>query len=73
VAGVGKMPYRIFLSFNAIGGILWVSLALFSGYFFGNIPFVKNNFSTVILGIIVVSLLPVAFTYMKSKLNAKNT
>jgi membrane-associated protein len=67
VAGVGSMPYRKFISFNAIGGILWVSIALFAGFFFGNIPVVKDNFSIVVLGIVVVSLLPVVFTLIKNK------
>jgi membrane-associated protein len=71
VAGVGMMPYRRFISFNAIGGILWVSIDLFGGYFFGNIPFVKNNFSIVILGIIVISLLPVVIAFIKNKVAAK--
>ncbi|WP_066397920.1 DedA family protein [Neobacillus mesonae] len=72
VAGVGTMPYRKFLSYNAIGGILWVSIALFAGFFFGNIPIVKNNFSIVVLGIVVVSLLPIVFTYIKNKMADKN-
>ena len=71
VAGVGTMPYRQFILFNAAGGIFWVSLALFSGYFFGNIPFVKNNFSMVILGIVAVSLIPVVITFVKSRLAVK--
>ncbi|HHW36234.1 MAG TPA: DedA family protein [Bacillales bacterium] len=73
VAGVGTMPYRKFISFNVIGGILWVTIALFAGYLFGNIPFVKNNFSIVVLGIVVVSLLPLIFTFIKNKMVAKNT
>ncbi|MEA4902503.1 DedA family protein [Desulfitobacterium sp.] len=68
VAGVGSMPYSRFIRFNAIGGIAWVSIALYSGYFFGNIPFVKNNFSLVIMGIIVVSLIPIFVTYIKNKM-----
>lgn len=71
VAGVGTMPYRKFLSYNAIGGIVWVTIALFAGFFFGNIPFVKNNFSLVVLGIVVVSLLPIVFTFIKNKMTAK--
>ncbi len=72
VAGVGKMPYRKFVSYNAVGGTLWVSVALFSGYFFGNIPIIKDNFSIVILGIVVVSLLPVGITFIKNKVASKN-
>lgn len=72
VAGVGKMSYSKFISFNAIGGFLWVSIALFAGYFFGNIPIIKDNFSIVIIGIIVVSLLPVVFAFIKNKRAAKN-
>ncbi len=69
-AGVGKMPYAKFLSYNVIGGILWVSIALFAGYFFGNIPVIKDNFSVLVLGIVLVSLLPVAFAFVKNKWTA---
>ena len=72
IAGVGSMPYRKFISFNAIGGILWVTIALFAGYFFGNIPLIKDNFSIVVLGIVVISVLPLVFTFIKSKMSAKN-
>jgi len=71
VAGVGTMPYRRFILFNAIGGVFWVSIALFAGYFFGNIPVVKNNFGVVILGIVAVSLIPIAVTFIKSKMTSK--
>jgi membrane-associated protein len=70
-AGVSAMPYRRFILFNVAGGISWVSLALFGGYIFGNIPFVKNNFSMVILAIIVVSLLPVVITWGKNQFGSK--
>ncbi|MDR4935529.1 DedA family protein [Rossellomorea marisflavi] len=69
-AGVGKMPYSKFLSYNVIGGIVWVSIALFAGYFFGNIPMIKDNFSVLVLGIVAVSLLPVAFAFVKNKWTA---
>jgi membrane-associated protein len=67
VAGVGIMPYSKFISFNVIGGVAWVSAFLFGGYFFGNLPVVKNNFSFVILGIIFISLLPGVIAYLQSR------
>lgn len=69
VAGVGIMPYSKFISYNVIGGVAWVFAFLFGGYFFGNLPIVKDNFSFVILGIIFVSLLPGIITYIQSKRN----
>lgn len=67
IAGASKMRYGYFLVYNVIGAALWVALCTFLGYLFGNIPIVKNNFSTVILLIIFVSLLPVIFGYIKTK------
>lgn len=58
VAGAGEMSYGRFMQYNVIGAVLWVVLCTMAGYFFGNLPFVQNNFSAVILGIIVVSVLP---------------
>lgn len=67
LAGVGKMNYFTFLSFNIIGGLAWVTLFTFSGFFFGNLPVVKENLGFIILGIIFVSLLPILFEYLKAK------
>lgn len=67
VAGVGAMTYPKFLFYNVFGGLLWVTLFLGLGYFFGNIPVVKQNFSLVILGIILVSVLPMGYEYLKAR------
>ena len=67
VAGIGKMKYKKFLAYNVVGGILWVSLFLFAGYFFGTLPFVKNNFSLVIIAIIIISIIPALVEYLRCK------
>jgi len=59
VAGIGKMHYGKFISYNVFGGIVWVGLFTLAGYFFGNVPAVKHNFSLVIMIIVAVSVLPV--------------
>lgn len=71
VAGVGTMNYGRFISYNVIGGFSWVTLFLFMGYFFGNIPFVKANFELVIIGIILVSVLPMFIEYWKARSEKK--
>lgn len=71
VAGVGAMRYPRFLMYNVIGAALWVSLFVTAGYFFGNQPVVQQNFKLVILGIIVVSVLPAVFEYLRHRLQQK--
>lgn len=66
VAGVGRMSYSYFIFYNIFGGITWVSIFGFLGYYFGNISFIKNNFSIVILAIILISLFPALLEAWKS-------
>ncbi len=65
VAGIGSMTYVRFLSYNIIGGIAWIMICLFAGFFFGNLPIVKNNFSLVILVIIIISILPGVIEFLR--------
>jgi membrane-associated protein len=67
VAGVGKMSYFHFISYNIIGGIAWVTLFTFGGYFFGNLPFVKDNFSLVVIVIILLSIMPAVIEFFKER------
>lgn len=67
VAGVGEMSYKRFISFNAIGGLAWVSLFILTGYFFGTIPLVQKNFELVIVVIILISVVPIGIEWMKSR------
>ena len=67
VAGIGSMTYPRFLAFNIIGGVAWVVLLILSGYFFGNIPFIKGNFALVILAIIVISVLPGVIEFLRER------
>jgi membrane-associated protein len=70
VAGVGQMPYGFFVRWNVIGGITWVALFTLLGYFFGNIPFVQNNFELVIVGIILISVVPIVVEGWKARRQA---
>lgn len=71
VAGVGKMDYKKFISFCISGGILWVSTLTLAGYYFGQIPIVRDNFEVVVMGIIGISVLPIIIELIRSKMNAK--
>ncbi|MGH7516829.1 MAG: DedA family protein [Gemmatimonadales bacterium] len=70
VAGVGAMTYSRFLAYNIVGGIVWVTLFVLAGYFFGNLPAVRQNFTYVILAIIALSVLPIVFEYLKARRRA---
>ncbi len=67
IAGIGEMEYKKFLLYNIVGGIGWVSLFLLSGFLFGNVPVVKNNFEIVIVVIILISIVPMVYEYIKHK------
>jgi len=67
VAGIGRMSYGKFIAYNVVGGIGWVVLLTGAGYFFGNIPVVKKNFSLVILAIIIISTLPGVTEYLRHR------
>lgn len=67
VAGIGKMNYSRFISYNILGGILWVAIFTFGGYFFGNVPLVKENLTIVILIIIFLSILPAIIEILRNK------
>lgn len=73
VAGVGKMSYGRFISFNIIGGIIWVVLFTLAGFFFGNIPSVKHNFTIVIMVIVLMSVAPMCFEVIRHKFNKKKS
>ena len=65
LAGVAGMSYRSFLSYNIVGGCVWIGLLVYAGYLFGNIPWVKDNLSLIVIAIVVVSLIPAATTFAK--------
>ncbi|MGZ6223750.1 MAG: hypothetical protein ACXWMW_13525, partial [Syntrophales bacterium] len=67
VAGIGKMSYMRFITYNIVGSIAWVALFILGGYYFGNLPAVRRNFTLVIFAIIVVSVLPVVIEYFRGR------
>ena len=73
VAGMGAMTYARFLVYSLTGAVLWVGLCVTAGYFFGNIPFVKKNFELVLIGIIVISVLPMVFEFLQHRKQAKSS
>ena len=73
VAGIARMTYLNFTVYNVAGALAWVLLLLYAGYWFGNVPFVKQNLTWVILGIIVLSVTPLAFEYVRQRLKGART
>ena len=71
VAGVGDMPHARFMAFNALGAVMWVVSLLCAGYFFGNEPFIKNNLSLMIAGIVAVTLLPLVLTGLWARIRKR--
>ena len=65
VAGIGAMNYGRFITYNVVGGVVWVTIFTFGGYYFGNLPFVKENFSLVVIAIIFISVVPMIFEFIK--------
>ncbi|HET8585822.1 MAG TPA: DedA family protein [Casimicrobiaceae bacterium] len=71
LAGVAGMSYRRFLSYNVVGGCLWIGLLVYAGYLFGNIAWVKQNLSLIVIAIVVVSLIPAATTFIRERRAAR--
>jgi membrane-associated protein len=71
VAGIGAMRYLRFLAFDVVGGILWVGVCLSAGFFFGNLPLVRKNFSLVIVAIVLVSVMPAVVEYLRHRAEAR--
>ena len=67
VAGMAAMSAKTYTAYNVAGGVLWVGLLTYAGYFFGNIPWIKGNLTAIIIGIVVVSLLPLVYAYVKNR------
>lgn len=73
VAGIGRMTYRRFFAYNVSGGLIWVGLFLIAGHYFGNLPFVRKNFTYVILAIIIISMIPLLTEYLRHRREVKAT
>ncbi|SNX59845.1 membrane-associated protein [Nitrosomonas ureae] len=67
VAGIGTMPYRTFITYNIIGAVLWVGIFIYSGFYFGQLPMIQQNFKLVILAIIILSITPPIIEYLKHR------
>jgi membrane-associated protein len=73
LAGVARMPYSTFFMYNVIGAVLWITSLTYAGYIFGNLPWVKTNLSLIVIGIVIVSVLPIAFKYLQERRAAQRS
>lgn len=73
VAGIGEMPYGRFIAYNVFGGLLWVALFVYGGYFFGQLPLVKRHFHLVILAIVIISVMPPVIEYARHRWGKRRT
>jgi membrane-associated protein len=73
LAGVARMPYSTFFMYNVIGALLWITLLTYAGYIFGNLPWVKTNLSLIVIGIVIVSVLPIAVKYLQERRAAQRS
>ena len=71
LAGVAGMTYRRFLSYNVVGAVLWIGLLVYAGYLFGNIPWVRQNLSLIVIGIVIVSVIPALSTFFSERRRRK--
>ena len=72
LAGVAQMAYPRFLSYNIVGGVLWIASLVYAGYLFGNIPWVRNNLTFIVIGIVVVSLVPAITTFLAERRRSRD-
>ena len=70
MAGVGRMDFRVYMIYSAIGGILWGAGVTFLGYLLGNVPFVKNNIEIILISVVAISVLPIAYEYIRHRREA---
>jgi membrane-associated protein len=67
MAGVGRMDFRVYMTYSAIGGILWGAGVTFLGYLLGNVPFVKNNIEIILIAVVGVSVIPIVIEYIRHR------
>jgi membrane-associated protein len=73
VAGIGSMSYRVFVTFSALGSVAWISSITLAGYFFGNIPIIKNNLTLMIVGIVLISFFPAIREFIRHRKQTKQS